>query len=240
MDNNNFDDIFNEDFDFKPLTDGLGFHDKKEFESKKGDIVKRSMDLKRDLEQASKNHEKITNNELDLGDLAPFYGKESLASKTQALKEQVNSTKKLQPETHDLVYGVEDKASVFIRFFAWVLDITVIMLTFLAALSLIVIGSNIPVDFLLKDKVLEMLLWNTSPLFLLFYVFYFSFLDRTSLSTVGKNLLNLKVVSFDNKSIGYGQSLIRATLNLIGLFTLGFINLLDIQGLTSKTKIVHR
>jgi hypothetical protein len=230
---NNFDDIFNEDFDFKPITEGLGFHEKKDFQTeKKSDLAKQSLELKRDLETAERKLNSHAS-ELDLGELAPFYG-QPVARPSIPAKQEIENI-----EAPVAMIEAKDNASVFIRFFAWTLDFVVVGLTFLATLSLIVVGSGVTFEFMMKPQVLEMFLLNTLPIYLMIYLFYFSFLDKTTLSTVGKNLLNLRVVTYEDTKIRYTTSLLRSFIQLLGLLTLGFSNLLDIPGKMTRTKVVN-
>ena len=75
------DDILNQDDLFKPITDGLGFHhsvkDKKDIAIS---LKQKSSDLKRDLNIRTRQlakESKITSETNDMGELAPFYKKET-------------------------------------------------------------------------------------------------------------------------------------------------------------------
>lgn len=205
---------------FKPITDGLGFHHSiKEKKEIKKDLNSQKISLKNNLEKRAKTlnmkSTKVENNTLNMGELAPFYDKSPVNNE---VKLNLNSLKE------EIIL-----ASVEKRVLAWGIDLAVISSLITICVIGIVFIADVPLSFL-KDNFLEIdILFVSSLLSVMFYMFYFTFLEKTDFSTIGKRVLNLKVVREDGESISMLQSFSRSLLTLASFLTLGLGSILKIQ-----------
>ena len=232
MDNENFeiDNILENDRLFKPITDGLGFHhsikDEKEIKST---LSQKSMELKRDLEtranelglrSSAMNVKSATN----MGDLAPFYNQQTKENN------DVLSMKEVSFEF--------EEAPLYLRFFAWGIDLFLVATLISISFISIMIFSQLPLDYLRKNLVGSDLLMAIISLSTLFYCFYFSFFDKTNFSTPGKRILNLRVVNIQGASISFLQALLRVSITLCSLLTLGLGSILKTQDKFTDTLVI--
>jgi uncharacterized RDD family membrane protein YckC len=205
---------------FKPITDGLGFHHSiKEKKEIKKDLNSQKISLKNNLEKRAKTlnmkSTRVEDNTLNMGELAPFYDKSPVNNE---VKLNLNSLKE------EIIL-----ASVEKRVLAWGIDLAVISSLITICVIGIVFIADVPLSFL-KDNLLEVdILFVSSLLSIMFYMFYFTFLEKTDFSTIGKRVLNLKVVREDGESISMLQSFSRSLLTLASLLTLGLGSILKIQ-----------
>ena len=205
---------------FKPITDGLGFHHSiKEKKDIKKDLKSKKISLKNNLEKRAKTlnmkSTKIEDTSLNMGELAPFYDKSPVSNE---VKLNLNTIKEKIIE-----------ASVEKRILAWGIDLAVISSLITICIIGIVFIADVPLSFL-KENLLEIdILFVSSLLSLMFYMFYFTFFEKTDFSTIGKRVLNLKVVREDGKSISMLQSFSRSFLTLASFLTLGLGSILKIQ-----------
>jgi uncharacterized RDD family membrane protein YckC len=219
---------------FKPKTDGLGFHHSIKKEKEVAISLKqKSLDLKSDFEQRAKtinatqvqpNESKIPN---AMGELSAFYQK----------------AEKLEPA---LELNIEDNTSFSLeadllpRFTAWSLDVVIV--TSLISLITItsILTSGIPFSFF-SDNVYNLDIAFFSLLFTsLFYIFYFSFFDKTNFSTPGKRILGLKVQRLSGKEITFVQSINRSIISLLSFSTIGLISFLKFQDKLTDTIVVSK
>jgi uncharacterized RDD family membrane protein YckC len=233
-----FDKLFDEDMPFKPLTDGLGFHHEKK--ENLNNLKARQKDLEQGLNSRADQLKRERNNEIQtsglgrsnkassgqrtMGDLAPFYSEK----KRDSVELDVTSA----PQTSDGIL-----ASSFIRLAAFLLDGTIILssLGFIlitaalnSELSLAAIGERLTFGFAVA---------NLMPLLGLFYLFYFSFFDKTKFSTPGKRLLGVRVKSLEGAPMTMGQSFSRA---LVLAISSGLFGLIDLHSKLSNTKVIKR
>jgi uncharacterized RDD family membrane protein YckC len=222
--------IENEDFEidnllensdlFKPITDGLGFHHSiKEEKEIKQDLATKKVQLKNNLENRAKalnmRSTQVEAKTLNMGELAPFYNETSVDT---AVKLNLNKKENLIVET-----------SVEKRFLAWAIDLCVISSLLTICVIGIVFIADVPLSFLRVNLLETDILVISGLLSTMFYMFYFTFLEKTDFSTLGKRVLNLKVVRGNGEPISMLQSFTRSLLTLISLLTLGFGSVLKIQ-----------
>lgn len=235
MDNKDFDidKLFDDQNAFKPLTKGLGFHHSLKSEEEVNTNLKKSSEmLRNDLEKRAKSlNTNITTNDtsLDRGELAAFY------SNTMPTVENLK-----KPEEITLKLSSTSKASMTKRFGAYAIDFLVVAAMYLVTLVAILVISPLGMDALTSKEVLSELLKLTAPLAVFFYLFYFSFLDKTSYSTLGKRLLSLKVQDERGQEISMYQAFLRSFLTLISFVSLGLFSLLDFQSKMTETKVVMK
>jgi uncharacterized RDD family membrane protein YckC len=242
----NIDKIFNEEldeeFDFKPITKGLGFHhsikDKKELTST---LKQKQIDLKDSLDQRAKQLNKPINKintqatATSMGDLAPFYQeqkKESVSLDIEVSKEE---------DDHEgIANAMVESASMIIRFGAWLMDMIIINALFFISFISMMLTSRTPLT-VVRELLMSVDLFITiMPIYVIFYIFYFSFFDKTSFSTPGKKLMGLKVINLQNENISMLQALMRSLITVVAAFTFGLITILDAQSRLTDTKVIRK
>lgn len=229
MDTNEIDDLM-EDFDFKPVTKGLGFHhsiaDKKEI---KVDMEEHKKALMDDLENRSlkiKADQQKSNQQVNMGELSAFYKNEE-APVINDLPDLVEKVEKI--ETHD--------ASITMRFFAWAIDSLVVFTMLLTTIFAIIVMADMPLEFLNFYMITDDLRYSFIAMFFMYYLFYFSIMDKTEFSTLGKRMLNIKVIGAYKKLTLIGSTA-RALLSIFSIFTLGLFTLLTLHDSFTGTKVV--
>jgi uncharacterized RDD family membrane protein YckC len=233
MNDIDIDKIFGENLKVKPLTDGLGFHHDNPKE-KTASLRTKQKTLQEDLEnrnkvilQKQKRPVHRSGEKAMMGDLSAFY-EESEVKKIKPViteKEIVN---------RDIVH-----VSLADRFFAFFLDLFVVSFMFITIVVLSVILSPLPQNILMRGFLDYSFVIDGAVLYSLLFIFYFSFLDKTSFSTIGKNLLGIKLMSIKGR-VSLANTFIRATATYFGLLTLGLSSILGINDMISKTQLVKR
>jgi uncharacterized RDD family membrane protein YckC len=223
--------LLDENF-FKPITKGLGFHHSlKEKKQVAVSLKEKSLDLKADLDKRArelnvKNSFENTSS-LKTGELSAFYN--TPQNKTVELNLDSTTSQSFSLE-----------ADLYLRLGAWTADVVIIA----SALSLMAISaifiSDIPLSFF-RDNILSFDIgFFTLALTSLFYVFYFSFFDKTEFSTPGKRIFGLKVQGLNGNNISLVQALNRSLLSLLSLLTLGLGNILRVQDKLTDTIVISK
>ncbi len=222
---------------FKPLTDGLGFHHSiKEKKDVAISLKQKSMDLKSDLEARAKK----LNTSIQL---SPSQSNIEVAAKSPQMMGELSAFY-AQPQTETMHVELEmnetsiETASLSSRFLAYSIDLilvaSMLTTTFISALLL----SEIPFSFF-SDNILN---FDFSFLFValasMFYVFYFSFFDRTSFSTPGKRVLGLRTKTYDQENISFVQGINRSLITLLSFLTLGLGAFLCVQDKLTDSVVV--
>ena len=230
---NEVDQLLN-DFDVKPITNGLGFHHSlKEKKEIKIDLKNQSKLLKSEMEtrldQLQSKNEK-SKKVVDMGELAPFY-----QDKPRSV--DLKSIPKLGEQAEIKVTFSE--ANIFARSVAWSFDIFMICLFLMTTFAAMFYSANISMAFFEELLASGELAITLSIFSIMYYVFYFSFLDRTEFSTLGKNLLNMKVVS-TRKNLSLIRSFSRTIFSLFSISLLGLPVILGMQDKLFDTKVVNK
>lgn len=237
MNDTELDNLFEDDFQFKPITKGLGFHHGEKPGEENLDTLKaRSLDLEKSLnERASElsRTRKVSNpvrtNSLetkDLGELAPFYS--SVEEKKTELELKVSET-----DTFEM-------APLTVRLLSFSLDLGIIFSAFGLIILSTLLASGISLGVVRES--LNTLFFATTvlPLGVMFYMFYFSFFDKTVFSTPGKKVLGIAVQSTSGNRVKMSQSFMRAVLTLISVATLGMTSVLDLHSKLTDTRVVKK
>lgn len=233
MENNDFDidKLFDDQNAFKPLTKGLGFHHSLKSEKEVSISLKKSSEmLKNDLEKRAKtlnSSVNLHNETLDRGDLSPFYKSDF------PTKEEVHPTFE-----QEIIKGPRE-AVMGKRLGAWLIDAFLVTSMYLVTLILITFISSLDFKLLLDTQVALSFLKETAPLFVFYYLFYFSFFDKTEYSTIGKRALSLRVCDEKGSAITMYQAFLRSFLTLVSLATLGLFSMLDFQSKMTETKVIE-
>ncbi len=223
--------LLDENF-FKPVTKGLGFHhslkDKKEVA---GSLREKSLDLKADLDKRSRElnirNSFENTSSLKTGELSAFYQ----APESKAVELNLDG---------DLSESFQMEANLLPRFGAWIADMVIIT----CALSLMAIAaifiSDIPLSFFRENIFNLDIGFFAIALTSLFYVFYFSFFDKTEFSTPGKRIFGLKVQRLNGENIDLIQALNRSLVSLLSLLTFGLGNILKVQDKLTDSIVVSK
>jgi len=207
------------DFDFKPITSGLGFHQNKTTEIKPTFHESQSLNMNSMPMPAPMARKE---NQIYQNELSAFYGRE-----TQTV-EPVVAVKK------EKIFRLATKSQ---RVLAYVLDLGLILSS--VALVLTIMSRLIEKDLI--D------VWTTYPneitplvliLFTGFYMMYFSIFEKTFQSTLGKNLLGITVVDLDNKNQSFIMLVFRSFISLMNFVSLGLFSYFDLQNKVSNSKVV--
>lgn len=209
------------DFDFKPITSGLGFHHNKPQEVKPvftdRPVIARAVPVNPPVAKKEMN---VYQNDLSL-----FYNQ----APTMTLETPVAEMKE------EKVYRLATKPQ---RIFAYLSDL--LFVASILALVLMVMARTISMD--LVD------VWSQFPheitplvvtLFCGFYLIYFSIFEKAGQSTLGKNLFNLKVVGEDNKALSLMGLLLRSTVSLLNFISLGLFSYFDLQNKMTNSKVIR-
>lgn len=208
------------DFDFKPITSGLGFHTQKTTEIKPVFAENPTPAMPMPSQALRKDQNQFYQNELSI-----FYNnRETIAPQIPA--------EKIRPEK------VFRNASKSQRVLAYFLDLGLVVSCL--ALVLTVMSRLIEMDL--------MEVWKSYPneitplvltLFTGFYLMYFSIFEKTSTSTLGKNLLGIQVVNLENKAHSFTMLLLRSVISLMNFVSLGLFSYFDLQNKISSSKVIR-
>ena len=218
----NNDDFVMDDFEFKPITSGLGFHHPKQAEPKAASYSDRSIPVTTPIIQSipRKDNSNIYQNDLSL-----FYGQQT-PTEMEAPKAEIKD---------EVVYRNASKAQ---RSFAYVLDLTLVLS--MLGIVLTIMARTIEMDL--------MEVWSAYPneitplvviLFCGFYLIYFSIFENSTQSTLGKNLLNLRVVSTKNEIQEFHLLLLRSFISLTNFVSLGLFSYFDLQNKITNSKVIR-
>jgi len=203
-----------ENFDMKPITDGLGFHhslqDKRNITvSLKGKKKSLAADFENRMNQLKTETPKTTT--INMGELAPFYNSQEGDQPVRELNLNQDTN-----TAENVMIANNYEATLGLRFGAWLLDMAVLTTLMFLLFTSIIFLAELPLEFfsifMVSDDILISFLVITS----LFYTFYFSFLDCTAYSTVGKRILGLKVKSTKGR-MNLVSSFFRSCITLISI-----------------------
>jgi uncharacterized RDD family membrane protein YckC len=205
----------------KPLTKGLGFNQKLTMKEK-------SELLRVDLMQNNDQKTDFVKDQISMGDLSPFYSGE------------LNTAEEVTYQTIEkLSHGVNlTKANWNTRIGAYFIDLSVISLLFIAIIGVGYLLSGLTLNEIISNK--NEVIFLTLPISIMIYLFYFSFLDKTSNSTVGKNIFHIRTVGLKGEQDpSFLNTFFRAFISLLSVLTFGLTILLDFHGKISETKVVN-
>ncbi len=230
-----FNNEFNlDDFDFKPLNEGLGFH----HEERKNGILpqanKRNQHISVTRENSSTtrtsnlgvSNEGITRNGLEsMNSLSAFYSESQVIEEAPKLK-----ASDFEPKAVEIKVTSSTK-----QFSAWLIDVLVVACITTGLMALFVAVSGLSISQFFEVIGQKDLIIFTSVSFSIFYLSYFSILDLQA--TPGKSLLKIRLVREDGKGILLKDSFLRSFITLLSFVTLGLPCLIDFQGKLTDTKV---
>lgn len=210
------------DFDFKPITSGLGFHSTQTTEIKpvfneSAKMSSPNISMPIPVPAVRKEQNQIYQNEL-----SAFYGRD---------------TQVAEPVVEPRAEKIIRQATKSQRVLAYIIDMGLVVSC--VALVLTIMARLIEKDLL---EVWEAYPNEITPmvmvLFTGFYLMYFSIYDKTYTSTLGKNLLGIRVVDLDNKSPSFTMLMFRSFVMLMNFVSLGLFSYFDLQNKIANTKVI--
>jgi uncharacterized RDD family membrane protein YckC len=218
------DDEFLDEFDFKPITNGLGFHHPKPQDVKpvfNNKIVPPAVQTTAPVKSDMSVYQ---------NDLSIFYGATSTQAPSEITQIKINTEPKIEKE-----YLLASRSQ---RVIAYLLDFFAIV--GVLGIVLTVMARTISMDLLE--------LWSAYPheitplvlvLFTGFYLIYFSIFEKDPSSTVGKYIIGLKVVGLDNKAQNISTLFLRSFITLANFLSLGLFSWFDLQNKITKSKVIR-
>jgi hypothetical protein len=222
--------LFQDDDDdivFKPLTEGLGFHQPAKIE------VLKSASSTPSLPPTSITPTKMSStvyHPYQSEDLKRFYLQSQMnpSPQNESLGEQVLVDELLPPAP-----STQTDAGIFLKFFAFIVDS--IMVTTIVFGMLFASEFFTEVSFLHRFQESEILL-NILTLWSVVFISYFTLVERLFETTFGKELLSLKTISEEPMSLQ--QTLLQAFLVWLGLFSAGLFSLTNVPQKMTGLKTV--
>lgn len=220
---------------FKPMTKGLGFHQ----EQKKASFKPAAKEIKN------------LNKEIKAVSLLGPLSKENVAAATKIMPSGLEAfySAKAAPSVqnsleNDFDLKVEEKetktnvkiAPASLQFFAWAVDVLVVLSFVAVTGALLVLASGIQMDMLIKIIATRDLVLFGSAIFSIYYLLYFTIMDLSA--SPGKTIFGLRVLKTDNSNVSVKNTFTRAVISLCSSVALFLPMLLDFQGRLSDTKVV--
>lgn len=220
---NNSVDFDLDEFDFKPLTSGLGFSHRQKTTTEIRPAfadrpVVREMPVVARPQTPMKKDMNVYQNDLSI-----FYGE------TQHIAKPADELN-IKPEK---IYRTASKAY---RIVAYIFDMGIltsvlsVMLMFMAratGMEVMEAWAQYP------DEITPLIV----TLFCGFYVLYFSVSEKTG-STMGKAMMNIRVVNTDNRSQDFMTLVMRSIITLVNFASLGLFSYFDLQNKATNSKVI--
>lgn len=209
------------DFDFKPITSGLGFH------QTKTEVKPIIQDRPMSMAQTSMP---ITPVKKDLNvyqnDLAIFYN-QAVEKKAQEVEEKMSEEQnffRLASKTQRVVAYVSD-----LLFLLSILGIVLTVMARTISMDLLDVWAQYP------NEITPLVV----TLFCGFYLIYFSIFEKMGQSTLGKSMFSLKVLDTNDNSPSLVTLFIRSFVGLLNFVSLGLFSYFDLQNKVTSTKVVR-
>ncbi|OUR93017.1 hypothetical protein A9Q84_21170 [Halobacteriovorax marinus] len=224
-----------DDFDFKPLNEGLGFHhdDRKNGILPQSNTKPQNISVTRNVmptlsKSLGVSDPKVVKNGMEsMNSLSAFYSEGQLETTSESESELNLSEQAV--ETYEL-------AKPLLQLTAWLIDVLVVLTISSSLLGLFVLVSGLNFSQFYQFVGMNDLVLFGAVSFSIFYLSYFSILDLQS--TPGKSFFKLRLVREDHSDLILKDSFMRAFITLISFVTLGLPCLIDFQGKLTDTKVV--
>ena len=214
-----------DDFEFKPITSGLGFNQTQLTTEIKPAFVETPVQRPIPSSSVARTSRPMNNDQmLYQSDLALFYNQD------------LKNTQTTIPESKkELEFSLASKT---VRSLAYLLDL--MFITSVVSLVLVIMARLIDVDLLetwmnYPNEITPLVL----SLFTGFYLIYFSIFEKTNQGTIGKNLFSIRVVSNENKLLGLNTLVMRSCVSLLNFVSLGLFSYFDLQNKVTNSKVVR-
>lgn len=209
------------DFDFKPITSGLGFNHQKPTEPKTIVIEKTFTGGQFQTIPSPKKEMNVYQNDLSI-----FYGQATVLQDQPVKLEDKTSEEKF--------YHLASRGQ---RVIAYLIDL--FFLISLLAGVLFVMAKTVDLNLLEA--------WTNYPheitplfvtLFCGFYLMYFSIFEKNG-STLGKSMFGLRVSNMDFKSMSFTSLILRSLITLFNFISLGMFSYFDLQNKITGSKVIR-
>lgn len=211
------------DFDFKPITSGLGFHHQKATEVKPV-ITERTVAMSTLTPPIApmKKEMNVYQNDLSL-----FYN--------QTPPQTVNLPEMMMEQPAEEKYyrlaGRPQRVMAYFSDLLFIVGSLGIILTVMArtiSMDLVDVWTQYP------NEVTPLVV----TLFCGFYLIYFSIFEKTG-PTLGKSMFKLRVVDLDNNSLSLMSLIVRSTVSLLNFISLGLFSYFDLQNKVTGSKVIR-
>jgi len=241
---------FQDDFEFKAINRGLGFHQK----TKTPPSIEKK--LERQQEEMPTTPSFLHSPSLGVGasqlsqknapSKGPSLGLSSQLAHTNSSLSNTNLNQLSKSELFDKTISSEEsftRIRLYERFFSWMIDTLFVLVLFLISMITIFYFSrlefNDPFQFLEREFFMGIYI----PFFIGFYFLYFFIFEGFAGQTIGKMLTGLKLVQLkspkgEDERITFYQSLARTLFNIIGIPLLGLLSIYNVSNSLSGVKIV--
>ncbi len=213
---------------FRPINQGLGFST-----NYKTELFYRPLKVKVQTKWENKKADYLGQRQvsektpLETGDISRFY------KNTETVSVKKEAPFSVQQDSYYEVHKTE-------QFYAFAID-TVILALGLAFTFASVFFITTSAFSQTTSSLQGMELFFYSVLsFSCVYLLYFSLMDLTEGGTIGKSILNIKLVNKEGKTPSLWQTLTRSLLNLASMFLLGIPSFFNFQGMLTETKTIYR
>lgn len=210
-----------EEFDFKPVTKGLGFHHKETERASAPRISRPSSSLPIQEKIIAQKITRPTQQFISQAELSGLYTAKPTAT----------------PEVSSLPLSVESvQASNFARSMAFLVDSSIIISTMGLIFWIASYSLGLQIDIVKEFQNVTELSIVSLLLCSLMFVFYFSILDLGQ--SPGKSLFNISVQSEKDEDLKISQTFLRSIVTLFSMYMLFLPLILDFQNKLSETKVV--
>ncbi len=160
---------------------------------------------------------------------------EDFISKSKDVEESLSLEKELnQEELKTLI-----SASPAMRGFAYLVDTIIVSCLWMITLLFFSFIARFDLRSLVQGQIDAQVLGMAGVLFLCFYFFYFTFMDSTQGSSIGKSLVNINVRTLDGKRAGVIRTFSRSLFTLLGFPLAGVPWLIGAQDKVSGTQVFN-
>lgn len=213
-----------EDFDFKPLTSGLGFSSQQKTTTElKPIFIERQVTAVREIPASRPQAQQKKDMNVYQNDLSLFYGQPDQGLTAEAVVAE-------KPEK---VYRLATRMD---RVVAYILDVGLLA----SVLSVMLMAMSRATGMEIMDA------WAQYPdeitplvatLTFGFYLLYFSISEKSG-TTFGKSMMNLRVVDMDNRSQNFMTLVVRTLVTLGNFASLGLFSYFDLQNKVTSSKVI--
>lgn len=215
-----------ENFDFKPITPGLGFHHEPKTETI--DVPKATPVRREQRREASPYQRLETSENFFPSDLESFYSSsQTSAPKIEKIAEKVREIAPLRAA------GSSERVAAYLLDLGLVVSsvtLTALTMARVLDLDLMEVVNRYP------NEATPLLL----TLFVGFYLIYFSVFEKSSASTLGKSIFALRVAPLEGEELSLGKLLLRTGVSLFNFVSLGLFSYYDLQSKMSRSRVVRR
>ncbi len=210
-----------EDFDFKPITSGLGFSHQQKTSEIKPVFLERSVQTREvpstRLQQTVKKDLNVYQNDLSL-----FYGQAETNRTIPAVEEKTEKVYRLAAATDRIVAYFLDLGIIFS-----VMSVTLMFMARATGMEMMEAWVQYP------DEITPLVV----TLFCGFYLLYFSIGEKTG-ATMGKSFMNIKIVTMENKNQTFINLVIRSFITLMNFASIGLFSYFDLQNKATHSKVI--